>query len=89
MSDPEIPDRARTGDDLLARIDELTKTLPDGADGNGWRYLLFACGAEIGRLRGEVIRLQYQIDELEECDCGECAYCLQKLDDEWEEENAS
>lgn len=39
-SDIEIPDRARFGDDLLARIDELTvgKVDEEGGDGNGWRF---------------------------------------------------
>ena len=56
MSDGEIPDRARCGDDLLARIDELTvgKVDDEGSDGNGWRFLLLACGREIGRLRAEL-----------------------------------
>lgn len=55
-SDSEIPDRARCGDDLLARIDELTvgKVDEGGGDGNGWRFLLLACGREIGRLRAEL-----------------------------------
>jgi len=67
MSDPEIPDRARTGDDLLARIDELTVgKIPDGVDGgNGWRFLLIACGREIGRLRAELRGIAFRIQQNE------------------------
>lgn len=57
-SDPSMPDRARFGDDLLLRIDELTVgRIPEGGDGNGWRPLLVACGREI-ELRGIAERIR-------------------------------
>lgn len=47
MSDPEINDIDRTGQDLLDRIAELTDAgqLMEGP--NGWRPLLVACRFEI------------------------------------------
>ena len=48
--DPDVNDDQRKGDDLIERIIELEA---DGT-GNGWRYLLKACGAEIMRLRHEL-----------------------------------
>lgn len=51
-SDTSIKDSNRTGDDLLARIDELLDArtfLMEGGD--GWIYLLRACSSEIRRLR--------------------------------------
>ena len=61
-SDPYTPDRARYGDDLLRRIDELTVGKDLGVDGNGWRNLLLACGAEIGRLRADLRGIAHHID---------------------------
>lgn len=66
-SDPVIPDVARCGDDLLARIDELTEgKIPEDCDGNGWRCVLKAAGAEIGRLRGQLLGIAHRIENAEE-----------------------
>lgn len=62
QSDPDIPDLARYGDDLLARIDELTSR-DLGSDGNGWRNLLLAAGCEIGRLRAILSGIEGWIQE--------------------------
>lgn len=51
-SDWTIPDNERTGQDLLARIGELTQGV--GGPGNGWRFLLLACAREIRRLNATV-----------------------------------
>jgi hypothetical protein len=68
LSDPNIPDIARNGDDLLARIDELASVRDlSGADGNGWIFLLLACKDEILRLRRDRIRrliLDHAPDEI-------------------------
>jgi hypothetical protein len=66
MSDPETRDVDRTGDDLLARIDELTdgKT-PEGADGDGWRFLLLACKREIECYEAMKEGVQERIADLE------------------------
>lgn len=64
-SDPNTPDLARTGDDLLARIDELTVgRVPEGCK-DGWRCLLMACGREIGRLRAELRGIAARIEDHE------------------------
>lgn len=47
MSDPEVKDSDRLGDDLLARIAELK----DDSPGDGWRKLLAAAGRELERLK--------------------------------------
>lgn len=66
-SDPELPDIARFGDDLLARIDELTDgKIPEDCNGNGWRCVLKAAGAEIGRLRGQLLGIAHRIENAEE-----------------------
>lgn len=67
-SDPNIPDGARCGDDLLARINELIEGLSvdECHDGNGWRYLLVACRDEIERLRDELISIAVQIENREQ-----------------------
>ena len=56
-SDPDKYDLARYGDDLLARLDELTVGVSVKAGQehrDGWRYLLLACASEIRHLRGEL-----------------------------------
>lgn len=56
-SDPLIADIDRTGDDLLARIQELASNRQlSEADGNGWIFLLLACEREIRKLR--VLRIR-------------------------------
>lgn len=54
MSDLDIPDYYRRGDDLIARINELALARnidPERQDcehtGNGWIYLLLACRREL------------------------------------------
>ncbi len=60
-SDPGIPDRQRVGEDLLARLDELTAQLgPDELD--GWRPLLRAAGDELERLRATLKALEWRIE---------------------------
>ncbi len=63
QSNPQVDDVHRTGDDLLARIDELTSKCGDIA--NGWRPLLFACGREIGILRNQLIGIASSIESIE------------------------
>lgn len=67
-SDPTTPDRDRCGEDLLARIDELTteSKLADYPDGNGWRFLLTACQRELTRLTRE--RDEARKSENTQCD---------------------
>lgn len=65
FSDPLLPDRARTGDDLLTRIDELTESL-DAEATHGWRPLLVACGREIGHLRAELLGIARRIERQEQ-----------------------
>lgn len=71
MSDPETPDLARCGNDLLDRIDELTECVRERdyssskADGNGWRCLLVACRREIVRLRAELMGIADRIHNKE------------------------
>ena len=67
-SNPDIPDRARMGDDLLSRIEEMTYRTPNVEDdsGNGWRSLLLACASEIGRLRAELVGTADRIQRQEE-----------------------
>ena len=60
-SNPDIPDRARMGDDLLARIDELTHGNVDETS-----ELLVACASEIGRLRAELVGTADRIQRQEE-----------------------
>lgn len=50
QSDPGITDDRRTGEDLIARINELTLD-QSGTSGHGWRWLLLACRDEICRLK--------------------------------------
>lgn len=65
-SDAGIPDRARCGDDLLARIEEMgNKSLAGSSDGNGYMELLRACASEIVRLRGELLGIAYKIEDRE------------------------
>jgi hypothetical protein len=45
----DIDDRDRQGQDLLDRINELTKEVQDAK--NGWRPLLLACRDEILKLK--------------------------------------
>ena len=65
ISDPAVPDRARYGDDLLARIDELTIGKESSNEPDGWRPLLLACAAEIGRLRAELVGIAAWIERNE------------------------
>lgn len=67
MSDPELPDLARCGNDLLDRIDELTECVRDGSrgDGNGWRCVLLAARREITRLRAELMGIADRIHNRE------------------------
>ncbi len=66
MSDPEIRDVHRRGDDLLARIGELTAYVtidPDnGLAGDGWRFLLKACSREIISLRSTLKAIAFRIE---------------------------
>lgn len=66
MSNFHIPDIARAGDDLLARIDELTVGKIGQDDRDGWRCLLLACGKEIGRLRSELKGIAFRIERNED-----------------------
>lgn len=54
VSDPSTPDFKRFGDDLLMRIDELTREVDKSTARDGWRPLLLACEAEIRGLRREL-----------------------------------
>lgn len=55
MSDPTIDDYDRTGDDLVARIDELSRGcgVYDETK-NGWRPLLAACKREIKKQQEKI-----------------------------------
>lgn len=65
-SNPEILDSLRYGDDLLARIFELNAgTVVLGNDGNGWRFLLFACSREIRHLRGVLRNIGQHVQDVE------------------------
>jgi hypothetical protein len=51
MGDPGIDDSDRTGDDLIARIQELHRN----KEGIGWRPLLYACERELIDQRRDLI----------------------------------
>lgn len=55
-SDPTITDDKRTGQDLLERIAELEAK----GSGDGWRYLLKACGNELTVLSHQLEMAQYE-----------------------------
>lgn len=60
MSDPEIHDCDRHGEDLLERIKELTQHC-DAVD--GWRPLLANAGMRIRQLESELLKAQWDLAE--------------------------
>lgn len=70
MSNTSIRDRDRTGDDLIARIDELTppSRMAEESSGIGWRSLLAAARLEIQRLRSALKPFADQAAIIDETD---------------------
>ena len=71
MSNPETRDKDRSGNDLIARIDELTplSRMNEETSGIGWRSLLLAAKLEIMRLRSALKPFADQADIIDQsCD---------------------
>ncbi len=68
MSNPETRDKDRSGNDLIARINELTPLarMNEEPSGIGWRSLLLAAKLEILRLRSALNPFADQADIIDQ-----------------------